>query len=482
MAYSFHTPKLSKAHKWILLLTLVLSLLLSMAAVWSQTLALLMVPVLIVAGVTFIVLLFKEPFIGLLTVITYCFFLFVLSREVSEDIQFGLGTEALLLLTWLSVWYNAKRYDFSVLKNKLSLLCLVWFIISVLELVNPYGASPMGWLQEIRSTALLPLLLAPLGLVLITDRRRLNLVLCLIIIYSFLGVLNGMKQQFIGLSAGEQHFLDAGGSITHIVFGQLRVFSFYSHAGQFGPSQAQVAVLCFILALGLKTRWKKTILFILGGLFFYGMLISGTRGAFFALLGAAGSALFFARRYKVILWGAIVLALFVGVLKYTHIGSSNYNIVRLRSALDPNDPSLNVRFESQKILREYMASLPFGGGLGVIGTFGHLYNSDKFLSTIEPDSYWVKLWVMYGIVGFTIWFCILMYLLGRCFGIVWRVKDPVLKTKLIALGSGIVGLFICSYGNEVMNDIPSSVIIWLSFAIILNAFRIEGPEKEPQTS
>ena len=458
----------------IIFLVLLLSLITGGLAYITNSFFIPFLPVIITAGVIFTVLLFKEPFIGLVTVFCYCFFLFILSREINNEIQFGLGTEVLLILTWLSVWYNAKRYDFSVFKSELTILCLIWFIISVLQLVNPADASIMGWLQEVRATALLPLLLAPLGMILITDNKKLNIIIYVIITCSLLGVLNGIKQMYLGPSAGEQRFLDEGGNVTHILFGKLRVFSFYSSAGQFGPSQAQVSVLCAVLVLGLQKWGQKFILAVLSILFFYGMLISGTRGAFFALIGAAGSALFFARKYKVIIAGIVVLGVFIGVLKYTTIGNGNYNIYRLRTAVDPEDPSLKVRLESQRVLADYMATRPFGGGIGVIGTFGHKYNSDKFLSTIEPDSYWVKVWAMYGIVGFIIWFCSLMYLIGKSFGIVWTIKTKSLNTKLIALGSGVVGLFVCSYGNEVMNDVPSSFIVWLSLAAIFNAHKIEN--------
>ncbi|MCH5597903.1 O-antigen ligase family protein [Niabella ginsengisoli] len=466
--------KLTKRGYIILSLALLLSIISGIAAFATNLFFVPFIPVIIVGLVIFVILLFREPFIGLVSVFIYCFFLFVFSREINDEIQFGLGTEALLILTWLSVWYNAKRFDFSVLTNKLTILCLIWFIISVIQLVNPAGASPTGWLQEIRSTALLPLLLAPLGMILITTNKRLNTIIYIMIVCSFLGILNGIKQKYLGLSPGEQRFLDDGGSITHVVSGQLRVFSFYSHAGQFGPSQAQLSVACAVLAIGLKKWGRKVILVVLSLLFFYGMLISGTRGSFFALIAAAGSAVFFARKFKIIILGVLALGFFIGILKYTNIGSSNYNIYRLRTAVDPDDPSLKVRFESQRVLADYMKSRPFGGGLGVIGTFGHKYNSDKFLSTIEPDSYWVKIWVMYGIIGMIIWFSIMMYLIGKCFGIIWTVKEKSLNTKLIALGSGIIGLFVCSYGNEVMNDIPSSLIVWLSFGAIFNAHKIEN--------
>ncbi len=199
------------------------------------------------------------------------------------------------------------------------------------------------------------------------------------------------------------------------------------------------------------------------------MLISGTRGALFALIGAAGFAVFLFGNFRVLLIGSVMLAGFLGFLKFTTIGNQNYGIYRLRSSLDPKDASLNIRFINQKRLSDYLSAKPFGGGLGSIGAFGHKYNEGTFLASIEPDSYWVKLWAMCGIVGFTLWFCLLMYLLGSSTGIIWKIKNNSFKVKLIGLAAGNMGLFLCSYGNEVMNDMPSLIIIYLSFAIVFLA-------------
>ncbi|RZL52600.1 MAG: O-antigen ligase domain-containing protein, partial [Pedobacter sp.] len=95
-----------------------------------------------------------------------------------------------------------------------------------------------------------------------------------------------------------------------------------------------------------------------------------------------------------------------------------------------------------------------------------IYNKTKFLSKIQPDSYWVKVWAMYGIVGFTIWICMMMYILGKCCGIVWRIKDEGLKVKAIALTSGFAGILICSYGNEVINTMPSLIVIYVSIVFV----------------
>src|SRR5690606_34463631 len=178
--------------------------------------------------------------------------------------------------------------------------------------------------------------------------------------------------------------------------------------------------------------WKRLVIGCLALLFFYGMLISGTRGAFFVLIPGAFLAIFLFKNIKVLLSGLSFLILFVAILKFTYIGSGFSYVHRLRSALDPSDPSLNARFVNQESMRNYMEAYPFGGGLGVMGYAGGEYNPGAFLASIPPDSYWVKVWGMYGIVGLTFWFCMMGYIIGKSCGIVWKIRDDGLRVKLIA--------------------------------------------------
>lgn len=389
----------------------------------------------------------------------------ILTREIS-GFQYGILIEALLILTWLSVWYNAKRYDFSKLNNNFVWLTIVWFMISCAQLVNPSGASPQGWLQEIRGTALYPLLAVPLGVLLINTTKRLNFFLSTFLFCALIACLNGIKQLKIGLSAGDQAFLDGGGNLTHMLDGQLRIFSFYD-AAQFGPLMALASLVAVILAAGLKSWRKKIILIVIAVLAFYGMMISGTRGSFFVLIAGIPLALILSKSLKAIIIGGFMSLLLFGFLKFTTIGNTNYIVYRLRTSVSPkDDASFNVRLINQEKLRVIMQSRPFGEGLGTIGHWGSEFNKDKIVSTIAPDSYWVKVWVMYGIVGMIFFFCMWMFIIGKAGGMIWNVKNRNVKTKLIALTAGTAGIFLSSYGNEVMNTMPSSLIINLSLGAI----------------
>lgn len=432
-------------------------------------------PVLVIAiscGIALQICFIQEPKTIIWLMIFYVFTFGILGREIG-GFPYGTLQEVILLMGWLTVIFTANRYDWKVLNNDFVWLLTIWLIVSVLEVANPAGASPQGWLQEIRAAAFYPFLIVPLGFLLLKKNKDLNTFLYLIIGLSLLASFNGLKQMYIGLSPGEQKFLDEGASNTHLIWGRLRVFSFYSDAGQFGASQAHIALIALILALGPFKWWKRALLLIASMIMVYGMMISGTRGALFALIIGLMLALILSKKFKVMIVGGLIALSFIGFLKFTNIGNGNYQILRLRSALDSKDASLNVRLINQKILRDYLHSRPFGGGLGVIGVWGETYNKDKFLSTVQPDSYWVKVWAMYGIVGFILWFCIMMYILGKCCGIVWKTEDQGLRIKTMALTSGYAGILFCSYANEVINTAPSSFVVYISWVLVFISPKIE---------
>lgn len=435
------------------------------------TIAILGVCLAIFAGVA----LFRKPVIGVYYLLAFCFLLHFFAREIGGDIPYGLGVEALLVITLLILVLRSNQADWQRVNSILTWLMAIWLFISIVEIANPEGASVRGWFQEVRTAAIYPFLIVLVGFLAFRKPADLNVFLVFILVFSFLAALNGIKQQHIGLSAGEQQFLNDGGAVTHVLFGKLRVFSFYSDAGQFGASQAHFCMLAIILALGRFRWWKRLLLVSAAFIFLYGMLISGTRGALFALLVAAFFALFLSKNVKVLIIGTMLVLGAIGFLKYTTIGSSNYEIHRLRTALDPDDPSLNVRFENQERLKRFMAPRPFGGGLGVIGANGREYNADKYLSSVEPDSYWVKVWAMYGIVGFILWFSGMMFLLGRGAALIWNLRNNQLRIKCIALLSGVAGIFFCSYGNEVINTMPSLIVTNLSLVFV---FMAPGFDKE----
>ncbi len=416
--------------------------------------------------VAFLAAAFGNPRFAFWVYLAYCFALgfFV---KLFPTIPVGLAMDAVLILTWVSILIHRKKVDWGKLQNEHVLFSLLWFLISLLQILNPAGGSLVAALNEIRFTAVSWLLIAPLTFLLFNRTKDLNKFIVLIIALSAVATLYGIKQLYFGVSANEQLWLDGGANQTHILKGEFRAFSMYSDAGQFGASQAIMAVIALVLALGPFKLKYKLIFGVSALLFLYGMGISGTRGALFGLGAGLGYALFLSKNFKLLFVGALLALGCFATLKYTKFGDDIFQINRLRTALDPKDESFKVRLLNQNRLKAFLADMPFGAGLGMSGTNGVKYNAHEPIANIPPDSYWVKVWVMYGVVGLFIWIALNAYIIGKCSGIVWKIKDPKLKAKLIALTAGSVGCFVCSYGNEVMNGMPSSVILFMSWSFVL---------------
>ncbi|CAH0995988.1 hypothetical protein EMA8858_02116 [Emticicia aquatica] len=417
-------------------------------------------------AITFLIAVFLNPRVGLIAFIFYCFVMPTLGKHIVGP-QFGLLVDGLLVLTWLGIFfYRGSKYRFRHLDNDLVWLALAWFGLTVLQIGNPARPNIQGWFQEMRSAALYWILTVPLVILVFKKKTDINLFLTIIIIMSFIGAIYGIKQLFIGVDEAEHRWLEEGAKKTHVLFGKLRVFSYYSEAGQFGASQAHLTVMCIVLAIGPYSTFRKTCYTIAAAVIFYGMLISGTRGAMGALVGGGFIFLVLIKQTKILIVGMIVGLGFIGMLKYTSIGSGNDQMRRFRSSLDPNDPSLQVRLINQRRLSDMLATKPFGTGVGTIGQWGVTFNKHIPTATIAPDSLYVKMWAMYGIIGFTLWFGIMFYIVGKSAGIIWDTHDPVLRNQLISLCAGSFGSLVCSYGNEVMNALPSSAIVYISWAFV----------------
>ncbi|MES2426931.1 MAG: O-antigen ligase family protein [Bacteroidota bacterium] len=404
--------------------------------------------------------------------IGFCFIYFLFAREIG-GIPYLEVIEVLIALLAIMVLCSTASEDWKRIHNELVFSFTLWFVISLLEAVNP-GANILGWLSEIRPVALYPFLLIPIGFIIFKSNRQLDVFLIIIVVMSTLGALWGIKQLHIGLSAGERAFVAA--NPTHLIWGRLRVFSFYNDAGQFGASQASVGLITLLLALAPIKKWKRIVLLICSLLMLYGMLISGTRGALFAVVVGGFVAIILFKKIKPIFLGSVLMLGFLFFLRFTHIGDTNYQIFRLRTAINPSDPSLNVRLATQRNLREYMSTRPFGGGLGVLG-FNSRFNYGQYLATVQPDSYFVKVWAMYGIVGLVIWLGIMLYILGKCCAIAWLVEDEILRFKIIALTAGFAGTLFCSYGNEVINNFPSSIVTYISWVFVFISPELQQSKK-----
>jgi hypothetical protein len=445
-------------------------------------LALLALP--FILGYSFVLL--REPLTGLYTAIVLGFLLLGIARYI-PGVQVGLAMDGILILTYIGLIFNRfkNRVDWRPAKKDITLLATVWFGYSIVQLANPEMQSLAAYISGFRGISLYMFLMVPLVLLLFDSNRKIEVFFYIWGVLSILATLKGFMQLTFGVDRWEQAWLDGGGAVTHVLFGKLRIFSFMSDAGQFGANQGYSAVVAAILAMGEENVKKKVFYIVVAITGFYGMMISGTRGALIVPL--TGFALYFILRKNkaVMISGAILMVVVFIFFKYTTIGQGNYQIRRMRTAFDPNDASLQVRLENQRILSAYLATRPLGGGIGHGGVKAQRYLPNAYLSQVATDSWYVLIWAEQGIIGLLLHLFILFYVIIKSsFLIMFRIRDPILRTRMAALASGFFGVMVASYGNAVLGSMPTSMLIYTSMALMLNAkaFDQDNLDMQPQSS
>lgn len=410
----------------------------------------------------YLVLLFSDPKVGLLTCIHFGFITNGLGRFVPGGIPFGLLTDAVLLLTVLATIFKVSKEDAKRLNNPLFYIMLVWFAYTMLQVVNPEAKSKEAWFYAVRGVSLYLIQMIPLILLLMNKKEDMDQLIKIWFMWSLASAIYGFKMDLFGVTAGERQWLDEGGKITHEIHGRLRIFSFYSDAGQFGAAMAHTSLSAFLLALGPYSIQKKYFYWFVCAVCFWGYALSGSRGPLFVIAGGAILYLFLIGNFRILLTGAIVGGLLFALLKFTSVGESNYQIHRMRTGLDPNDASLHVRIANQKKLAVYLESRPIGGGIGSGGSWGARFSPGSFLSEVALDSWYVKIWVETGIVGLVLHVITLIIILIVACIKVFQLRDPDIRQKMIALTCGYFGIIVASYGNQILGQMPTGTIIYFS--------------------
>lgn len=426
--------------------------------------------------ISYVYLIFMVPRAGLIGIFILDFTVLGILRYI-KGIPLGLSVDAHFILIYLALFFKSFFQDipWKNAKNDLLVLAVVWFGYSLFQLVNPEAVSRVAWFYAMRGVSLYMLFLIPLIFIIFDKRSDLNLLFKIWAILSIMGTAKGLMQKFVGVDPWEKAWLDNGGALTHILFGKLRVFSFYSDAGQFGASQGHTGVVFIIMALNLnKWSFQKIFYLLAGFMGIYGMMISGTRGAIAVPVMGFALYILLRKNIKVLILGALMgLSVFV-FFKYTTIGSGNYTINRMRTAFDPNDASLQVRLENQRKLKSYMSTRPFGGGIGAAGNWGQRFTPNTFLANTPTDSWFVAIWAEQGIVGLLLHLFILFYIVIKSsYIIMFKIRDDWIRAQMSALVCGMFGIMVASYGNGILGQMPTGILMYSSMSYLFLAKKFD---------
>ncbi len=454
----------SPAFKYLLAALFVVGVFLSFLVKGAMILYIVLIIPLVVL---FLLTLFQNPKFGIYSSMFLSFLIPTFSKFV-YDLPYGLAVESILILTYVVLFFkHFKKIDFTPAKNSIVLLIFVWMGYIFLQLANPEAKSLLAWAFAMRGIALFQLLLIPLAFVLLNTKRDLIQFIVFYFAMTLISLIWAAKQHQIGLTAAETNYLySSGAAKTHILFGKLRVFSVYFDAGTFGAAAGQVCIISALLYLGPFRKLYKYMFLAMAIFAFYGMMISGTRGAL--AIPAVGTIVYvlLIKNLKYIFIGVAILAFGLVFLKFTTIGNSNYDIRRLRSALDPEDASLNVRLENREKLSVYLQGKPFGGGVGSVGFVAQEFSPNTWLAGFQTDGLYTRIRAETGIVGYSLYLCIWLFILYKAFRVCWDLKDPKHKSLATAFLASYAGVLVSNYGNEVMTQYPINYATFVTLAFI----------------
>jgi hypothetical protein len=425
---------------------------------------------------------FSKPKIGLYILVIQGFLVIGLSRYIPAPL--GLSLDGMMIILYVALFFKGFQYKipWKRAKSFLTLLVTLWFGYIVMQIANPEAVSFAAWFYAMRGLALYQFLVIPLAFILFRKPSDLNVFLIIWGIMSIFGTLKGLMQYTMGVDPFEQAWLNQGSYKTHILFGKLRVFSFYSDAGQFGAAQAHTGVVFAILFLFKKATFKlKAFYATVALLGFLGMIISGTRGAISVPAIGGFMFLILSKNIKLLTIGAILgLSVYV-FFAHTNIGQGNPEIRRMRTAFDPNDASLQVRLANQKKLKSYLASRPIGGGVGATGNWGQRFTPHTFLANTATDSWYVMIWADTGVVGLLYYlFMLFSILLIGAYNVMVKIKNKENKILITALTCGFAGIMMASYGNGILGQMPTGILMYLSMVFMFIAPSWEKDVKEKQ--
>jgi len=152
--------------------------------------------------------------------------------------------------------------------------------------------------------------------------------------------------------------------------------------------------------------------------------------------------------------------------------------VRFKSAFKPaQDRSYILRLENQEKIRPWIWKHPFGGGLGATGVWGEKFAPGSFLAGFPPDSGYVRVAVELGWIGLTLYLLLWIVIFKQGIDSYFRIRDPNLKAIVLAMLCVLFSLFVVNYPQDILKQVPTSLLFWVAAAIISRASRIEQEKK-----
>ncbi|MET3114118.1 putative inorganic carbon (HCO3(-)) transporter [Pedobacter sp. CG_S7] len=432
-----------------------------------------------IVGIPSVYFIVVYPKFGITVLFILAYFIMWFIRLNMVDYPLGTVMDFLQALLILGFFIKQKSNpDWSIFKDPLGGMILIWVLYNVLQIVNPTAESRMAWLYTIRSVAGVMLLY----FVFTYQIREIKFVRLILKIWIFLTVIAALyayKQELFGFFYFEEIEIQTP-RLRKLLFinGVWRKFSIFSDPVAFSYNMVSCSLFCIALLFGPLPGWKKVVLGCLVLFFLSAMLLSGTRGAY--VLIPVGIVMLTILNFNK---KVLIFSIFSGILLLflVYVPTSSPSIKRFQSAFTPSDDaSFNLRAMNQKKIQPYIQKHPFGGGLGATGVWGARFSPHSFLAGFPPDSGYVRVAVELGWVGLFL-FCTLMFVILKT-GIknYFEIKDPELKNYCLATVVVIFAYGVGNYPQESFVQFPSNIYFYFFIALISITLKIDKMKSQTQ--
>ena len=398
---------------------------------------------------------------------------FIMNRNLNIPIPKSLADEMLeLFLIVMAIIDTRYTQYFGRAFNLMLFAIFIWLGLCIIEIFNDtcgLGMNINAWFTGVRLMALHLIWILLVFSLYINNPQSLLKYLKLWAILSLISAFYTWKMKTYGFTPTENAWIYSSGYSTHILNGGslIRYFSTFNDAATYGCNASASAVAFLIFGITSKIRKDKIFFLITSVIVLWGMFQSGTRTAIITFIAGFVVFLFLAKNTKILIPSAILGGIFVFILVFTNIGSGNQQIRRMRTAFNKKDASSNVRDINKATIAKYIKDAPWGIGIGMMNEDVPAKNHYKIISSVPPDSEYVFIWVRTGVIGVSVFTtCMVLMLLGGCWIVLFKLKNP----SLIGIGGGMCSAFVSihlgGYANQILYQYPNGLTFFGAMAIV----------------
>ncbi len=383
-----------------------------------------------------------------------------------RDLPYGISLDALLMTMSLGILMKQTyKKDLSFLKSPITIPIILWILYNLIQVLNPSAVSQLAWVYTVRSVAILHLLYF-IACYALNSYRRIISVFKFMLGMAVVAALYGLNQEYIGFSRYEMIWLHSDMERYQLIFqwGRLRIFSFFADPTNYGMYLSYYAIICCILITGPFKTWQKVIVALGGASMFLAMGLAGSRTPFVLVPFGLIMYTLLTLNKRVIM--TMIFTFMIGTV-FIFKSTNNAVIFRIQSAFSStSSDTMDVRLNNQKMIQPFIRAHPFGAGLGSAGQWGARFAPNSILAKFPPDSGYVRIAVELGWLGLILYCYLLFKVINFSIHCYIRVRHPKVKIIYLCLTVMIFMLFLASYPQEAIIQLPTSLCFYVTLAII----------------